>query len=1397
LGIGFLDEGRENLPDNRNENSQFPPFHPKILSELQVKQPKIKYEHMKYIGQAPVLCGAVPKSPKDEYDLMFRSIVEQYPEMNSLLELAQHRSAVCNPDTYRISLKKCDVPRVQPLNERMDLAYKYTKEMLSFLIDAKISSIVDYDPTTGVGVPQNRINNPTTGQFFRNKGEYLNSEYGEEEMKQYYTDIFSAMSKIEFLPMEDIKAGKSRTFFCGNTPLVIRQKMLYDRMDERMVNRVENWNKCWSRYGFTRQYGGFNRLAQAHLQVEKAAIKRGLEKWIRHITADVSGWDRGAPLMEQVYRLRKELYGTMTDDEKKIHDYIVECIVEPFFSTFQGEIYQRKTGNCSGSGKTTSDNTIMHIMMEFYVWISLFYEKNGTLPTYLEIIQQIVNSLYGDDNLGSFILTDWVPEEVDDEEKEKYFSDKYRGYYQEFGLTIKESAYKIQNTLEGLEFLGGFLTLDKDTNTWIAKPRLSKVVTTLCFQLDGDRDLVQYSSIIQAISALTFKLEGAEWTLIRKYLRILSTQILTQDDGNTLSQNDISFLTSVALGKEDLTLQVMGFESKCFSNEQTDDRFFFHLQSKREEEGFKSDMNKTNSFIPLCYESNTNYKGQLFEFNAQNKFPQPKFEYTQRGLAHNPTIVCYAQWKSCNCVFEAHSKIDATQQCCHFIIEYLRKIKHNRDNPQPRVISKRDDIIISPNTNQFEFGVKPALDDGFTPQVEGIHKEPSTAHHYSRVFQPYVKNDKLSPDIEILITQMREYLKLEEDTRPCHPLHYMLMDSDVITAARLAKCFKEGSFNPYGNGQQSQLHQMVITKPTYKLVGNVMTCFSTCLLPSAVSISGTGENANDAFSDWLSQVVEYINTWSPPTNPRIKELFNLLKLIDPKQLPNDYRLILEQPEEKGLEKFFSKFKEGSFNPYGNGQPHTEIGDRNIDDIEFEVGPDFHESVHSYNIPTWPDRVIFDGNIMELSNWLRIYEENPLVFQFFEGSFNPYGNGQPGPISKAAWIKINAQRVGAMDQKTIDQAYSKYVKSKKPKQNSKPKAPRAKPKMGKGRTETGYEERAIVKLSGCAEMYATALTYPFSWMDASGFKHVKINTDNLPCIPKFPAIKTRKSKYYVRGQFGIQNVNDVAFVAFAPWRLANDGITTNNTDCPVLFSTTTAPFNTQGFPNLDDGTAWLSGAANFNTPYTKAQLINVDGVGIKFRVVGAGLRVKYVGNNLQMGGFENSYTDPNHGTVSNVLITVMSQFDTYTSYPIIYTSKRNDGWTYLTFTPVSEDDFEFHPDLIANDLWPTDPYHNHFMGFVITGLPVGESMSWEAILLTEETGQNVPDKTNTPADPSGVAIATNSIKAETQKKINDNVPVKTLINGGASDMTTTGTTPAKPNFMTEMIQRAPEVLLSAM
>lgn len=1312
------------------------------METLSFQKPKYNFQHMRYCGTSTVCKNSIPSSPVDEMDPVFRQIVKDHPEFGELHKIANHRSAQCNPETYGISLNKCDVPCKKPNNQFFDLAKQYTEQMYAFVSGCGATDRVDYGPKTAVGTPFDRMINPQTGQPFKNKGEFLNSTVCTEEMSQYYDEIFKVLNKVEFLPKEDIDNKKSRTYFCGNTPLVIRQKLMYDNMDEKMCDNVENFFKCWSRYGFTRQYGGFDRLARAHRKIEERAKKLGIDpKYIRYKTADVSGWDRAMSVMKEIYELRQKLFGPMTEKQREIHEYIARNLVEPFCVTYLGEIYQRFTGNCSGSGKTTSDNTIGHTMIEMYCWIKMFYDKHNRMPTYDEIIDAVIESLYGDDDLGSFIITEWV--DGPDDELDEIFKAKYISLYQDFGLTIKPSAFKVQDTLEGLEFLGGSLKYSDKHQAYLAVPRISKVATTLTYLLEGERDLVQYSSIVQAAYMLTWDVDTEECKLIQHYLRYLSRFILSNDVNHLLSTTDVGFLSSVVLGCKVGDYLVLGRESHINKNVSTYNETFFHdkslksdfffeFQSKRERVGFKSEMNSQK------FDLNKNYKGMLNELCMRSGVGLPTFVNEITGPSHTPTITCRCTYGGRKWEAQGSTRADAEKKMCYVLITFLinqaskpEEVKRAETMVKKTIVPHV--VVETKRAPQFPPGAHDEVENWDIydyGDVEEIESKFSNLHFIDdskskRQQKQDAKQKREEKFFADMCMHMESYYAIPYEYRSQHYLHQLI--SDPQCAARIAQMRKMGSFNPYGNGQTTQF---VLSKPSIRLVGGLYTCFSTCLLPGPIQIQGEGSTKEEAFNSWLEDVVTHINSWSPPLNLLPELTFKTLRANMPKEVPHELMFIWKQPEEEAMRNFFIKFK--------------------------------------------------------------------------EGSFNPYGNGQPAPLSKAQWMKINEKRLAGMNKSVIDDIYSKYVS--KHKKRNQPQKSKPAIKVNKASKETkvmktGIDQRTTVKLSGCAINYVTALAYPFEWLQDDGSHRVKgFNKNELPCIPKFPAVKTRKAKYWIRGVFGCHDPGDSAFVALSPWRLANDGSGVADYADAVLHSTIAVSMSTPAFPTMDTGSlSWPFGGSSFNTPYTTAMLVNATGnVGIKYRIVGAGLRIKYVGNVLQMGGQIHAFVGPDHSTVSDLSVAEISQYDSYVSYTVVsQMENKKDPWTYITYQPVVEEDFDMSVDPASNTgagEWSNQPTKNHFMGFIITGLPNGiDCMQYEAILLTEEVGANVTSKTNTPSDPIGASAALNSVKPENLKTINDGKSITNLLSTGIQEISATSVSSVNVPVVNEIMDIGAKLL----
>lgn len=579
-------------------------------------RPQYQFDHLTYIGNSKILRDKPPDWHKATVDDLFRDFMEEDKiTATQMLNAASYGGVIIDEKRYLKSLTKCDFPNIQPDDPRLDLAEDYIfKMLLPHCGGKRFSDKITINPKTSNGLPLQHMINPDTGKFFQNKGEFFKSSLFETEMEAGHDPIFSYFPKVELLPNEEIvNDEKMRGIFNGPSDFVAKQKHMYDGQDEGLKQASSKFKEQWSRYGYTKQFGGINNIARAHLALRKRYAK------ILHKMADVSGWDRRFPLMKRVYALRKRLYTLdgarpMSPEEEKLHNYIARNMSDPYCATFNGDIYQRHTGNVSGSGKTTSDNTIGHMIIEMYALIVLFDELNERVPTYEEVMDTTEISLYGDDDLSSYAWEFYA------ETIEKFIF-RYKEIYKSFGLIIKDKAFKYGEDIEGLEFLGATF---RRTNTgrFVGEPRWGKMAATLVWNINGRRDPYQYVSIIDALATLCYDVETSEGLFFNSFL-VKYAQFLLRKLTGSLEYTDIQTLIRVANPQARYydTL-VHGFEggSHFSSTGNHSDlmvatfpaNFFFyekHSSGQRAVEGFICDMEVKNNTCPPGWDSDPWWKG--------------------------------------------------------------------------------------------------------------------------------------------------------------------------------------------------------------------------------------------------------------------------------------------------------------------------------------------------------------------------------------------------------------------------------------------------------------------------------------------------------------------------------------------------------------------------------------------------------------------------------------------------------------------------------------------------------------------------------------------------------------------------------------------------------------------
>lgn len=1445
-----------------------------------IRRPKNIYDfkHIKVVGHSNFLRSAPldAEESQPQHCQVFLEFLQHFPEYSDFLEYAQHGPSSITEKRFIKSIKKCDAPPVKPNTPEWYLGLDFTYKMLEPIIgNKKMMAHIDYNGDTACGIPYNKLKCPITGLPFSTKGSLVGSPIWQDELHRFHVALWQVFGKKEYLPVAELLDDKLRTVYCGETPFVFWQKHMFDASDEALKSQNENYRACWSRYGHVKQYGGTNRLARAHNKFKNLFPNKSDEFFI-HYTADISGWDRLLPILTDVYDMRKRLYGTMDTFEEFVFNYIKEGVCFPYCVLPDGTIIQKEIGNVSGSGKTTTDNTIAHIMIEFYHFIRLFVRKYGIMPKYYDILFAVLNSLYGDDSLTSTFLDFWLTdEELRDGPQaaaEIYFEHYFNSYAQ-FGLTVKKSQFKYKfGTVDDLEFLGVTFTKTNFPDVYGGEPRYSKIFTTLTQTLEtSSREPMAYASVCAAVCTLSCGLSDKYALRLQSFIPKYATFILNKFN-DSLPDSVCFDLAKIARGEYHANKIAFGFESApvVFN----DKKFFFFPQCKtpRDRVGFKREMNSTNNKntftefaaaasryfsndnpIFKSYNPQFNYVGEVNDFMAKNRLFGLTFMFAHEGPQH-----CL-RWSGTLCLNELPliivddmpTKQDAKNKLHYEIIKLIldNKPRTDRINAMQNRPSPQEMFLSSPPTGEAGPSISRSPYSGFPPEKVSTTSNPPpvTSHPMIPPQGEGTSHPALQRGEEVKIQMaclsfmqcLRSYLKMPADVQKYHAMHGFLQLDDVTAAARMADCFKEGGFNPYGNGQTVdskyinlfRINHTVLSDGTIEITSTVQYDDA----PPGV-MRGVGPDINSAFAEWALQVEDKLAIWDPsPVSPFLtalqtlpnpggslsflwskdaQHMFAKIAGITPSHLRCDEEdcckpaRLRAVPDITGAQRYVSITKptfyinsaleacasvvisiDGS-----NPTPFTTDGTSSIDQAFLSLVSSMYDMISQWEPETPLVNLIHiirtkmpppPSDHVLASVWTSDVDHTVTMIK--AGSFNPYGNGQPGsPMSFAEYTKRNKKSFQGMSAKAIADRYKSYVKLTKT-NNHKPKplttvkadnhnkiAPSKNDIYRQNRSRIGtanvptratYDaarKNMMPKLSSCARIYYAALVCPFYKLDESCkplLRSLKIDMyeSENPCIPSELCEKSQKFSCFLRDQFMVSSnaatVPGQAFIAFAPRRLANDAVKTTYNTCAVYLST--AAWNAgigAPYPLLEVAGPVDTGVIgqNLNSIYNSASLPLVAGKGIKYRVVAAGLRVRYIGAESLRAGIIHACATPIHDTLSSATSAGIGAFET--SFRMGVTR----DWVTVFHIPVMEDDLKYYPDSIQNpsffgDYFSTESYQ-HYLGIQITDCP-GGAFEYEVICHYECTGQLVRGQTPTPSDTTGMSAVMNAATTASMPEIN--------------------------------------------
>lgn len=240
------------------------------------------------------------------------------------------------------------------------------------------------------------------------------------------------------------------------------------------------------------------------------------------------------------------------------------------------------------------------------------------------------------------------------------------------------------------------------------------------------------------------------------------------------------------------------------------------------------------------------------------------------------------------------------------------------------------------------------------------------------------------------------------------------------------------------------------------------------------------------------------------------------------------------------------------------------------------------------------------------------------------------------------------------------------------------------------------DNRVVQLSACAADYARALANPFD--------------GPLACIPDFPALFSSRQRMWAKGSFSTGTAG-FGFVTLSP-SLAS----VSDATCGIF---TTSAYTAAAVTNTA-----TTGATAYST---NSQYLTADiGAGTQvaqYRVVAAGLRVRYRGTELNRGGTRYAFADPTHTSVNLLTVT------TLLAEPEALEMNMDRQWVNVLYRPVFNTETQYSSD---TTIIP------QCMLVAVQAADAATSLSfeWQSYVVVEYQGRNIKGMIPSHSDPTG-------------------------------------------------------------
>lgn len=261
------------------------------------------------------------------------------------------------------------------------------------------------------------------------------------------------------------------------------------------------------------------------------------------------------------------------------------------------------------------------------------------------------------------------------------------------------------------------------------------------------------------------------------------------------------------------------------------------------------------------------------------------------------------------------------------------------------------------------------------------------------------------------------------------------------------------------------------------------------------------------------------------------------------------------------------------------------------------------------------------------------------------------------------------------------------------------------------------------MSPCAVDYMKALVTPFSLSAPA-------------CIPDLHAVPSKKIRVKSRGTFST-GVSGIGQCVALPWCTVKDYSTLYATDATYSLGSVIG----------DSLVAGINSQSVLKFPYASGEFAASVSGGIRARLVGFGLRIRYIGPELARSGQIVGFREPDNSD------TIGLTHDRIRSLTTSKTFSNKRQWIYAMYRPVQPAEYEFTQYACAPEVpgaAATTAFAN--LGFVISGTtdsagnPGPAPFEYETVHFVEYIG-NIDNISHSHVDVMGMSHVRNSLPSK--------------------------------------------------